>query len=115
VPGRLSHRLDLCANRPISRTVIITKSQLQLAYRAQRHSRTEHTLLVESSIIHLIFDKKCPQLTTPRAYLVLNDRPVAVFLSCTATSGFARLRILRNSATLYRIRECMYALEHLMW
>lgn len=37
--------------------------------------------------------------------------PAAISLS----SGLARLSTFWNSATRWRIRECMYALEHLMW
>lgn len=42
-----------------------------------------------------------------------NVRPLAVLRSFSACSGLARLRTLRNSATLCRIRLCMYAFEHL--
>ena len=55
------------------------------------------------------------RLPTDPSYLDLKVLPVAVLLSCTATSGFARLRIFKNSATRCRILECMYAFEHLMW
>lgn len=37
---------------------------------------------------------------------------LAVLRSFSACSGFARLSTLRNSATRWRMRLCMYALEH---
>jgi len=42
-------------------------------------------------------------------------RPLTVFLSVVATSVFALLRTFWNSETRKRMRECMYAFEHLMW
>lgn len=39
----------------------------------------------------------------------------AVFRSTTATSVFALFSTFWNSLTRWRIRECMYAFEHLMW
>jgi len=46
---------------------------------------------------------------------VCKVRPVTVFLSAVATSVLARLSTFWNSATRWRMRECMYAFEHLMW
>ena len=40
---------------------------------------------------------------------------VTVFRSTTACSVLARLSTFWNSLTRCRMRECMYALEHLMW
>lgn len=54
-------------------------------------------------------DTSCELANHPRRKV----RPVAVFRSFSACSGLARLRTLRNSATLCRIRLCMYAFEHL--
>ena len=48
-------------------------------------------------------------------YARLKARPLASFFSAAWVSGLARLRTFRKSETRARMRECMYALEHLMW
>lgn len=48
-------------------------------------------------------------------FLCANDLPCAVFFSTVFGSGRALFRIFKNSAVRARIRECRYALEHLMW
>lgn len=49
------------------------------------------------------------------SYARLKARPLASFFSAAWVSGLARLRTFRKSETRARMRECMYALEHLMW
>lgn len=86
----------------------------QTARQSQARPPPVATSTAQCPHIYIHSRQREPSSTQP-VYLFLNVLPLTVLLSCTATSGLARLRILRNSATRCRIRECMYAFEHLMW
>lgn len=60
-----------------------------------------------------IFLRACSSIFT--FYLLVNVFPVEVFLAPSTTSGFALLRILRNSCTRALIRWCIYAFDALIW